>query len=302
MTAPILDLDLPPEHPLRQILDTISAHPEVREPLMRALLTEDFLALPAQVQDLSGRVDGLTDQVGELRSDFKDFREETREQFGAVNARVNETNVRIDETNVRIDETNTRIDETNTRIDETNTRIDETNTRIDETNTRIDQNTSVLTENTVSTKRMEGHVGRLRGHSYENLCANEIGVVLDGWIDRPVLANREQISSLLRHARWRNEISRDEYLDGLRPDVIAHETVGKSKPAHYAVVEASITFNRRDLENASRRAAVIAKVTGARTDAFVATHSGDWPQDIDHDAQSLGVTIIRHEAPEYSEA
>ena len=149
---------------------------------------------------------------------------------------------------------------------------------------------------------MEGHVGRLRGHSYENLCANEIGVVLDGWIDRPVLANREQISSLLRHARWRNEISRDEYLDGLRPDVIAHETVGKSKPAHYAVVEASITFNRRDLENASRRAAVIAKVTGARTDAFVATHSGDWPQDIDHDAQSLGVTIIRHEAPEYSEA
>ena len=281
MTAPILDLDLPPDHPLRQILDTISAHPEVREPLMRALLTEDFLALPAQVQDLSGRVDGLTDQVGELRSDFKDFREETREQFGAVNARVNETNV---------------------RIDETNTRIDETNTRIDETNTRIDQNTSVLTENTVSTKRMEGHVGRLRGHSYENLCANEIGVVLDGWIDRPVLANREQISSLLRHARWRNEISRDEYLDGLRPDVIAHETVGKSKPAHYAVVEASITFNRRDLENASRRAAVIAKVTGARTDAFVATHSGDWPQDIDHDAQSLGVTIIRHEAPEYSEA
>ena len=281
MTTIAPELNLPPDHPLRQILDTIAAHPEVREPVLRVLLTEDFLALPA-------RVDALTEQVQGLREEFDGFREETREQFRAVNARIDETNRRLDENTQRLDENTQRLDENTRRLDE--------NTR------RLDENTQRLDENIQLTRSIRGSVGALRGESYEDLCRKEIEVILDGWIDRPVLADREQIGSLLRHARWRNEISRDEYLDGLRPDVIAHETVGKSKPAHYAVVEVSITFNRRDLENASRRAAVIAKVTGARTDAFVATHSGDWPQDIDHDAQSLGVTIVRHEAPEYSEA
>lgn len=265
MTAPILDLDLPPEHPLRQILDFISAHPEVRQPVLRALLTEDFLALPVQVQQLTDRVHNISGQVEELREDVASFKEETREQFLAVNERLDE------------------------------------NTRgIDAVTQRLDAVTQRLDENIELTRSMRGAVGALRGDSYEDLCRKEIGVILDGWIDRPVLADRERINSLLRHARWRNEISRDEYLDALRPDVIAHETVGNSHPAHYAVVEASITFNRRDLENASRRAAVIARVIGARTDAFVATHGGDWPQEVDNVAQSLGVTIITHEAPEYS--
>ena len=92
MPAAILDLDLPPDHPIRQILDVIEAHPEVREPVLRVLLTEDFLALPGQVQGLSERVDGLTGQVTELREEFDEFREETREQFAAVNERIDETN------------------------------------------------------------------------------------------------------------------------------------------------------------------------------------------------------------------
>ncbi len=104
MTAPILDLDLPPEHPLRQILDFISAHPEVRQPVLRALLTEDFLSLPVQVRELTERVDGVAGQVDELREDLGSFKEETREQFRAVNARIDETNTRIDGVNTRIDE------------------------------------------------------------------------------------------------------------------------------------------------------------------------------------------------------
>ena len=81
MPAAILDLDLPPDHPIRQILDVIEAHPEVREPVLRALLTEDFLALPGQVQVLTEGVDGLATQVTQLSGEFDDFREETRERF-----------------------------------------------------------------------------------------------------------------------------------------------------------------------------------------------------------------------------
>ena len=263
MTTIAPDLNLPPDHPLRQILDTIAAHPEVRESVLRVLLTEDFLALPAQVQELSGRVDGVAGQVeelthrvdgvagqvGELREDLDNFKDETREQFLAVNA-------------------------------------------------RLDEHTRLLSDNTRSIGRIEGHVGRLRVDSYESLCIREISVILDGWIDRPVLADREMIGSALRHSRWCNQLSRSEYLDGLRPDIIAHETTGKTKPARYAVVEASITFNRGDIENAARRAEIISRVMGCQTDAFVVTHH-EWPVDANEAARQLGVTIIQHQAPEY---
>ena len=49
MTSAILELDLPPDHPLRQILDTITAHPEVRRPLLRILRTAELPALPEKV-------------------------------------------------------------------------------------------------------------------------------------------------------------------------------------------------------------------------------------------------------------
>lgn len=232
MPAAILDLDLPPDHPIRQILDVIEAHPEVREPVLRVLLTEDFLALPGQVQGLSERVDGLTEQVGGL-------------------------------------------------------------------NERLDENTRVLNENTASTKRLEGHVGRMRGLSYEDSCRYYIGVILDGYLDGPVLADRERINDQLRKARRNDLISRQEYEHGLSPDIIARGEDDESQSERLAVVEASVTFNRRDLENAAQRAAIIGRVTGVRTDAFVATHY-PWPDEISAAAERLGVRIIRRESEEHA--
>lgn len=49
MTSAIPELDLPPDHPLRQILDTITAHPEVRRPLLRILRAAELPALPENV-------------------------------------------------------------------------------------------------------------------------------------------------------------------------------------------------------------------------------------------------------------
>ena len=139
------------------------------------------------------------------------------------------------------------------------------------------------------------------GHTYEDRCRYEIGVILDGWLDGPVLADRDRINAQLRQARQGGIISREQYLDGLRPDIIAREIGDSDQTGRLAVVEASVTFNRSDLENAARRAAVISSVTGVNTAAFVATHA-DWPDEVDSLAQQLGVTIIRHEDPDYVDA
>ena len=250
MTTLAPELNLPPEHPLRQILDTIAAHPELREPVLRVLLTERLLALPEQVDTLTGQVDAL-------QGSFEEFREETREQFREVNKRIDENSGALVETN------------------------------------------RLLSENTASTKRLEGHVGRLRGISYEDSCRYYIGVILDGYLHSPVLADRELINNRLRKARRDELISRQEYEHGLSPDIIARAEDDESHTERLAAVEASVTFNQRDLENAATRAAIIAKVTGVRTDAFVATHY-EWPDDVGAAAEQLGVTIIRRESEEHA--
>ena len=244
MTTLAPELNLPPDHPLRQILDTIAAHPEVREPVLRILLTEKFLALP--------------EQVAQLRSEFEDFREETREQFHSVNE------------------------------------------RLDETNSRLDEHTRLLGENTAAIRRVEGHVGRLRGISYEDTCRHEIVAVMDGWLEDPVIADRDPINERLRAARHSGLITRNEYLDGLRPDIIARAGDDEDHGGLIAVAEASVTFNRGDLETAARRAEVIARVVGVRTAAFVVTNH-QWPDALNEVARQLGVAIIHHEVPEFTE-
>ena len=49
MTTLAIEIDLPADHLLRQIMEALEAHPEARQPLLRVLLTEDFLVLPEQM-------------------------------------------------------------------------------------------------------------------------------------------------------------------------------------------------------------------------------------------------------------
>jgi hypothetical protein len=314
MTTIAPELNLPSDHPLRQILDTIAAHPEVREPVLRVLLTEAFLALPA-------RMDALTEQVQGLREEFDGFRQETREQFRSVHERIDETNrdlgERIDETNrdlgERIDETNRalgeRIDETNRalgeRIDETNRdlgeRIDETNRALGE---RIDETNRVLGERIDESSRdvinqMNGSIGRLRGETYERKCAEKIDTILVDHFLYAVEYDRTAIVDRLVQARHDRLISRAEYQDARNVDIVAQEKAGYDEDQHLAVVEVSITFNREDLETAARRAAIVGRVFGLRTDAFVATN-GPWPDEVNEVARPLGVTIIRYFLPEFA--
>ena len=155
-----------------------------------------------------------------------------------------------------------------------------------------------MDENTRAIRRLEGRVGRLTGQAYEDKCRYNIGVILDGWLDGPVVADRARINAKLLDARRNGAISREEYQHGLNPDIIACGVEDTDQSGFLAIVEASVTFNQDDLETAARRAAVIAKVTGTSTAAFMATHF-DWPDEVNAVARQLGVTIIRFEDPEF---
>ncbi len=284
MTPTTPEMELPPDHLLRQLIDAITAHPEVREPLLRVLLTEDFLTLPKRVD--------------KLQEEFEEFREETRAGFRAVNERLDATNERLDSTNERLDSTNAEVHTLSERLDETNAEVRTLSERQDAMNQEVRTMSQRLDENTRAIRSLEGHVGRLTGKAYEDKCRYQIGVILDGWLDGPVLADREPINAKLLSARQSGAISREEYLDGLTPDIIARGVGDTEQTGPFAIVEVSVTFNRNDLETAARRAAIIAKITGATTAPFIATHN-NWPDEINQAARQLGVTIIRHEDPDF---
>ena len=289
MTIPsISELDLPDDELLRRIVTAVAAHPEVREPLLRVLLTDEFLNLPTEVKEL---------------------RQEMREGFRAVNERIDETNrslnERIDETNrslnERISETNRslneRISETNRslneRISETNRSLNE---RIDETNQTMREQFQAVSErideNTRSIRTLTGQVGELRGEAYERRCAEQIDAALIDHFDFATLADRTSINRQLVQARRGGLLTREEYEGGRNVDIIVQEQMEGETPSRLAAIEVSVTFNEDDLKNAAERAATIARITGVPTGAFLITRNA-WPESVAAMAEQSGVTIVR---------
>ena len=138
----------------------------------------------------------------------------------------------------------------------------------------------------------------LSKHFYKRLCREEIFIILDEWLDVPVLADWDMVNLKLLQARQSGAISLEELSDGLRTDIVAREAEDDGHTGRLVVVEVSHAFSRDNLEAAARRAALIAEVAGASVAAFVVTHF-DWPDKMNAAARQLGVTIIRHEDPYY---
>ena len=138
----------------------------------------------------------------------------------------------------------------------------------------------------------------LSNHFYRRLCREENFIILDEWQDVPVLADWDLVNLRLIQARQAGAISLEELSDGLRAGIVAREAEDIDQTGRLAVVEASLAFNRDHLEAAARRAALIAGATGSSAFAFVVTHF-DWPDEMNAAACALGVTIIRHEDPDY---
>ena len=133
----------------------------------------------------------------------------------------------------------------------------------------------------------------MRWPSYEDKCRQQIAAVLDGYLAWPVLADRERINTLLVNARHAGQITRAELIDGYNADIIARALDDAAESAMLAIVEVSVTFNRRDLEIAARRAELIGRITGVPTAAYLATQH-DWPEAMNVAASDLGVTVISY--------
>ena len=294
MTTPddteLIDL-IPPEAELvRRIVDEVRRYPRIRRPLLRFLTADDFDELIAAVRQNSDNINLILERVGVIERQVQRI-PVIEERLTSVEESVQRIPV-IEERLTSMDQRLTSVEESVQHIpviEERLTSVEGELTSLAETVRRIDGNV----------RSLQGSVGQLRGDSYEARCREQIDAVLDGHMSGAVLADREHINTLLRAARHADSISRSALIDGYNADIIAHAMHDGADPGRLAVVEASVTFNRQDIENASRRAALIAGVTGTPTAAYLVTHH-DWPADMDDAARESGVTIIQYALPQYA--
>ena len=292
MTTPddtqLLDLIPPEAEIVRRIIEEVRQYPRIRRPLLRFLAADDFDELIDAVKENSDNIKLILDRMGVV---------ETR--IGAMDDRLTSVDERLTGVDERLTGVEGRLTGVEGRLTGVEGRLTGVEGRLTGVEGRLTSLEHTVQDTNVVVRSLQGSVGQLRGDSYENVCAGEIDALLDGYLEFAVLADREKIRLPCLDARRNGQISREEYLDSYRPDIIARATHDENETEHLAVVEVSITCNRDDLETASRRADLIGRVTGVPTSAYLVTHH-QWPPEMDRAAHDLGVTIIRNEHPQYA--
>lgn len=145
-------------------------------------------------------------------------------------------------------------------------------------------------------RRLDGPVGNLRGHSYEQKCAEQIELVMVDHFGNIALADRSNINNLLLPARRDGRLTRQQFDQGRVIDIIGHGAPLGEQSEVQAVVEVSVTINESDIHNARRRAILLQDLTGVNTRAFCVANA-QWSDELADEADQLGVTLIRYEMP-----
>ena len=278
----LIDLIPPEAEIVRRIIEEVQQHPRIRRPLLRFLMADDFDELIGAVRENSDNTRLILERIGVVEQAVLSI-PVIEERLASVEDAVQRIPA-IEEAVQRIP-----------AIEDAVQRIP----AIEEAVQRIPAIEEAIQRTDRMVRSLQGSVGQLRGDSYELKCAEQIDAVLDGHLSSAVLADRERVNTLLRNARRTGLISREELQDGYNVDIMARPYDDAAETDILAVVEASITFNRQDLETVTRRAALIGRITGVVTAAYLVTHH-DWPTDMDTIARELGVTIVQYQLPQYA--
>lgn len=145
-------------------------------------------------------------------------------------------------------------------------------------------------------QRLDGQVGNLRGHSYEQNCSEQIELVMVDHFADIALTDRSTINNLLLQARRDGSLTRQQFDQGRVIDIVGRGTPIGEQVEVQAVVEVSVTINEQDIHNARRRAILLQNLTGDNTRAFCVANAL-WSDELDDEAGQLGVTLIRYEMP-----
>ena len=244
-----------PINNFQDILDAMERDPALRDAVRRYILTDEILALPAQVKALTEAVEALVSETREIRAEVGELRtgqEQLREEVGDLRSDVGDLRAGQEELRAGVSELRTNVG------------------------------------------RLGGDVSQMMGTGYEGTVARvadrlvrrELGLTSPTVVMRGFGNTATPPIPEIDQGAETGNITWKESDDLALADVIVRATRQDGSPV-YVVAEISITVQERDRARAHRRAALLEKATGVTSIPVVIGVSEETP------AGTSGVEFIQ---------
>ena len=219
-----------PESLINRIIAELEARPEVKPALLRALLTDEFLLLPA-------KVDRLMDDVSELKGDVSELKAGQARLEGDVSG----------------------LKTGQARLEERQDRLEAGQARLERGQQRMGGQLSNLTGS-----QYQRHVAEI-GY---RLVRRELGIQDAHLLDADSAPGKRMIIDISDAAEAAGRITVAESDEVILSDVILTGVDEANQPVQ-VLLEVSLTVQQHDIERAEARARILEKATGIRTLAGV---------------------------------
>jgi DNA-binding transcriptional MerR regulator len=229
----------------RDLIQLLEQQPSWRAELRRWVLTEDILALPQTVQELA------------------EAQRRTEASLSQLTERMGQLAERMDQLTERMDQLAERMDQLAEHMDQLTRRMDQV----------ID-----------GQRQMETDLGRLKGSDLERRYRERAPAYFSRLIRRSHTLSSDELVVLIEEALAQGQLSEDEADDLYQTDVIVRGQHRDEGTALYLVVEVSWGVGISDVQRASERARLFAKL-GTPTLPVVA---GTW---VTHEAQQAAQAL-----------
>ena len=290
---------LNPESLAERMAAELNANPEARRLLLRALLTDEFLMLPAKVD----RLMDLPDRVKRLESDVSDLKAGQAElQAGQAGLSARQTRMEGDIADLKAGQAGLSARQTRMEGDIADLKAGQAELQAGQAELQAGQAELQAGQAEIRAvqARMQGQLGNLLGNAYERSMIQSIAHTVNralGMQRAKVLkggaADAGELSAKVVDAEMRGLITREQG-DGLfRADAVISGISGSDRSPLHAIAEISVTIGQRDVERAKERAATLSAVMGEPAKGLVIGDSISEPDRRRAERSEVAVELVR---------
>ncbi|MCX8087587.1 MAG: hypothetical protein N3C63_11925 [Rhodocyclaceae bacterium] len=137
---------------------------------------------------------------------------------------------------------------------------------------------------------LKGEFGRFKGSDFERRVRERFAAYFGAILKRGRLVSQEQLMALVDDAEEAGRLSAEERQQAFLIDALVEGQIRRSNKPVVLAIEVSVTAYPEDLERASRRAAVLAKVFGKEVIPTVVAAQAE--ASLEATAQEAGILLI----------
>lgn len=304
---------LNPESLAERMVAELNENPEARRLLLRALLTDEFLMLPAKVDrlmDLPAKVDSLmelpakVEGLMDLPAKVEGLMELPAKVEGLMDLPGRVERLESDVSDLK--DGQTEIIARQTRTEARQTRMEARQTRMEGDIADLKAGQAELKAGQADLKavqsRMQGQMGNLQGYAYEDRMVQNIHHIVRralGMESAKVLkggsADAGELSAKVADAERRGAITREQSDRLFLADAVMSGMRESDRSPVHAVAEISVTIGEKDVERARERADILAKVMGEPAMGVVIGDGISEPDRRRAERSGVAVSLVRQQ-------